>query len=73
MNYEALKPKEVFRIAIFMIFFAFTVAINLNCSSDDNPIKGPECGSGKNTWDAKSQSCRDLSNNLPVPNSCCGQ
>jgi hypothetical protein len=72
MSYEALKKKEVLRIVLFMVFFLFTVAINLSCS-EDNPVKGPECGSGQNTWDTKSQVCRDAANNHIVPNSCCGQ
>jgi hypothetical protein len=72
MNEKALKTKEVVRILLFLVFFAFTVAVNLNCS-DDNPVKGPECGSGKNTWDTKSLVCRDQANNRIVPSSCCGQ
>jgi hypothetical protein len=72
MNYRALKTGEVVRVILFMIFFAFTVAVNLNCS-DDNPVKGPECGSGRNTWDVKTQICRDQANSQIVPRSCCGQ
>ena len=72
MNEKALKTKEVIRVFLFLVFFAFTVAVNLNCS-DDSPVNGPECGSGKNTWDSKAQRCRDLANNQVVPNSCCGQ
>jgi hypothetical protein len=72
MNFEALKTKEVIRLVLFLVFFAFTVGVNLSCS-DDNPVKGPECGSGRNTWDTKAQICRDQANNLPVPNSCCGR
>ena len=71
MNEKALKTKGVIRIVLFLGFFAFTVVVNLNCS-DDNPVKGPECGSGKNTWDAKPQVCRDQTNNQIVPSSCCG-
>ncbi len=72
MNEKALKTKEVIRIVLFLVFFAFTVAINLNCS-DDNPVKGPECGSRHNTWNAKAQRCYDDANNQIVPSSCCGQ
>jgi hypothetical protein len=72
MIYKALRSKETFRTVLFLVFFAFTVTINLNCSSD-NPVKGPECGSGHNTWDTKAQRCRDDANNQIVPNSCCGQ
>ena len=71
MNDKALRIKTVVQIVLFLIFFAFTIAVNLNCS-DNKPVKGPECGSGRNSWDAKSQNCRDLSNNQIVPNSCCG-
>ena len=69
---SVIGRKEIVRIVLFLIFFGFSVAINLSCS-DDNPVKGPECGSGQNVWDAKSQVCRDNSNNHIVPNSCCGQ
>ena len=72
MNEKALRTKEAIRIVLFLVFFAFTVAVNLSCS-DDNPVKGPECGSGKNTWDTKAQRCRDGANDQIVPNSCCGQ
>ena len=73
MNDKALRTRNVVQIALFLIFFALTILVNLNCSDDSNPAKGPECGSGQNAWDTKSGVCRDQSNNRIVPNSCCGQ
>ncbi len=44
------------------------------CDSDDsNPARSPECGSGIVDWDSKAQVCRDRSNRVVVPNSCCGR
>jgi hypothetical protein len=72
MNLRQANKGDILRVILFLLFFAFTVAVNLSCS-DDNPVKGPECGSGHNTWDTKAQVCRDQANNQIVPNSCCGQ
>ncbi|MBM4168784.1 MAG: hypothetical protein FJ215_06465 [Ignavibacteria bacterium] len=44
------------------------------CDSDDsNPARSPECGSGAVDWDAKAEVCRDRSNGIVVPSSCCGR
>jgi hypothetical protein len=60
-------------IALFLLFFAATVGLNITCEPDDNPAADPACGSGSVMWDAKSQVCRDRANNRIVPNKCCGQ
>ncbi|MEK6757244.1 MAG: hypothetical protein AABZ02_13915, partial [Bacteroidota bacterium] len=61
------------QVALFLLFFAGTVAVNLNCENEDNPAASPECGSGRVTWDSKSQVCRDLQDNRIIPNKCCGR
>ena len=74
MKIRSMNRKEVFQLLAFLLFFALTVTLNVNCSKDDNnPASDPACGSGHVTWDAKALVCRDQSNNRIVPSSCCGQ
>jgi len=67
------KIKEAAQLILFLVFFVLTVALNLQCAEDDNPAGGPECGSGRVTWNAKAQRCYDQADNKIVPNSCCGR
>jgi len=61
------------QVVLFLLFFAVTVALNLTCKPEDNPAASPECGSGRVSWDAKGQVCRDLADNKIIPNKCCGR
>jgi hypothetical protein len=74
MKIRSMRGREILQLLAFLIFFALTVALNLNCSKDDsNPASDPACGSGHVSWDSKAQVCRDQNNNRIVPTSCCGQ
>lgn len=74
MKIRLMRWNDVLQLIAFVLFFAVTVALNLNCSEDDsNPASGPACGSGRVSWDSKAQVCRDQENNKIVPSSCCGQ
>ena len=68
------RLRRFIEVALFLLFFAGTVAVNLRCqTNEDNPAAGPECGSGHVTWDTKAQVCRDQANNRIVPSNCCGR
>jgi hypothetical protein len=74
MKIRSMRWKGVLQLVAFLLFFAVTVALNLNCSEDDsNPASDLACGSGRVSWDSKAQVCRDQENNKIVPSSCCGQ
>ncbi len=74
MKIRSMRWKEILQLTAFLLFFALTVALNLNCSQDDNnPASDVSCGSGHVTWDDKAQVCRDQSNNRIVPSNCCGR
>ncbi|MCX6134615.1 MAG: hypothetical protein NTU47_12445 [Ignavibacteriales bacterium] len=74
MKNSSMRWKEILQLTAFLLFFALTAALNLNCSSDDsNPASDPACGSGNVAWDDKGQVCRDQVNNKIVPSSCCGK
>lgn len=74
MKIRSMRGREILQLLAFLIFFALTVALNLNCSTDDsNPASDPACGSGHVSWDSKGQVCRDQNDNRIVPSSCCGQ
>jgi hypothetical protein len=74
MSENKVRLRRFIELALFLLFFAGTVAINLRCQkSESNPAAGPECGSGHVTWDAKAQVCRDQANNRIVPSNCCGR
>ena len=74
MKIRSMGRKEILQLIAFLLFFVLTVALNLNCSKDDNnPASNVSCGSGHVSWDEKAQVCRDLSNNLVVPSTCCGR
>jgi hypothetical protein len=74
MSGTKARLRQFIEVALFLLFFAGTVAINLKCSGNDtNPAAAKECGSGHVTWDEKGQVCRDQADNRIVPSSCCGQ
>jgi len=74
MNYRSMRWKEIAQLTAFLLFFAATVALNLNCSKDDsNPASDVACGSGHVFWDDKGQVCRDQVDNKIVPSNCCGK
>lgn len=73
MKDRRTKIKETAQLMLFLAFFVLTVALNLQCSEDDNPAASAECGSGHVTWNAKAQRCYDDADNRIVPNSCCGR
>ncbi|TSA14517.1 hypothetical protein D4R75_15590 [bacterium] len=74
MKIRSMRWKGVLQLVAFLLFFAVTVALNLNCSEDDsNPASDPACGSGRVTWNDKSQVCIDQANNKVVPDKCCGR
>jgi hypothetical protein len=71
---DKTRFRRFIEVALFLLFFAGTVAVNLRCQEDDNnPAASPECGSGHVTWDSKGQVCRDQADNRIVPSKCCGQ
>jgi len=72
MNGHPRKFKELILTVLFLVFFASTVFVNLSCD-EESPVKGPECGSGKNSWDAKALRCRDDETGRIVPDACCGR
>ncbi|MDP2885133.1 MAG: hypothetical protein Q8P51_08970 [Ignavibacteria bacterium] len=74
MKIRLMRWNDVLQLIAFLLFFAVTVALNLNCSEEDsNPASDLACGSGHVTWDSKAQVCRDQKDNRVVPSSCCGQ
>jgi hypothetical protein len=74
MNYRSMRRKDILQLIAFLLFFALTVALNLNCTQEDsNPASELACGSGHVFWDDKGQVCRDQENNKIVPSNCCGK
>ena len=73
MRGNKARLRHLIEVALFLLFFAGTVAINLRCEGNDNPAASKECGSGHVTWDEKGQVCRDQADNRIVPSSCCGR
>lgn len=73
MKVRSMRFKEALQLVAFLLFFASTVALNLTCSGDENPVADSECGKGQIQWDEKGSVCRNLSENRIVPNRCCGR
>jgi hypothetical protein len=73
MKIQSMRLKEILQLIAFLLFFVLTVALNLNCSTDDSNPLDASCGSGHVSWDDKGQVCRDQSNNKIVPSNCCGR
>lgn len=73
MKIRSARILENVRLALFLLFFALTVFLNLTCSEEDNPLSDPACGSGRVSWYEKAGVCRDDANNRVVPNACCGR
>ncbi len=74
MKIRSMRWKERAQLVAFLLFFALTVALNLNCSQDDsNPASDVSCGSGHVYWDSKPGLCKDLANDKVIPSSCCGR
>ena len=68
------RLRRTIEVTLFLLFFAGTVAVNIECQKDEsNPAAGPECGSGHVAWDTKAQVCRDQADNRIVPSNCCGR
>ena len=68
------KLIELAQMILFLAFLGLSVALNLNCSEeDDNPAASLECGSGHVTWNDKAQVCVDLADNKVLPSKCCGR
>lgn len=64
---------DLLGIALFLLFFSGTVALNMSCKDEDDPLSSGECGSGKTTWDVKAELCRDLADGHVLPSKCCGK
>lgn len=74
MNIRSTTTREKVQLALFLIFFVFTVFLNVTCSSEeDNPTADNSCGSGHVFWDDKGGVCRDQVDNRVVPSNCCGR
>ena len=67
------RAGPVVEVLLFLLFFSFSVALNLSCKDEDDPLSSGECGSGRTTWDEKAQVCRDVTNSRIVPANCCGR
>lgn len=69
------KLKRVIFYFLFALTFSVAISSLLSCEKEINPASsgsGLDCGSGKVSWDANVQRCRDISNGQFVKSCCCG-